>query len=177
VSYAPHLGLILLRFYVLSLTQQGLHLWLQSSPQGGKFYQSDVFVMLDFRIPFSASMLLHADSTESEKRLLRYECPIALPQHETSPSLVYHTYDEPHDDTESMYTWQYNLADYCHLHNLSGPSNSEFCMQAVSQVYHCVYMHTLLKKEHLPGIQVMPSPEYPFVFLHIEKAGGTSLRR
>jgi hypothetical protein len=40
------------------------------------------------------------------------------------------------------------------------------------QVYQAVTLQNMM----LPPIQILPTPQRPFVFIHIEKSAGTTLR-
>lgn len=152
-------------------------MWVQSSPEGGKFEHSDVFVALDFRIPFQATMLLREDEKldgHGALDLFEYKCAVSMGSpEEGSIDLMYHTYDAP-PDADSIYTWQFAMADYCRDQNLHSAAD---CLRAISQIYHCMHIRNRLHREGLPAIQELPEPERPFVFLHVEKVGGTSLRR
>lgn len=121
-------------------------------------------------------MLLHEPGSDVAEAF-HYQCPIMLPSlnNQSSLEFVYHTYDKP-DDSDSLFAWQYEVADFCRSHSLLGKSSGQ-CMKSVSQIYHCMHIHNSLRNNYLPQIQYVPTPEYPFIFLHIEKAGGTSLRR
>ena len=64
-------------------------------------------------------------------------------------------------------------ADFCALHRLTHVA----CGYLAAHLSSVVYKDLLASSLGLPAVQHMPTPQDPFVFLHIEKTAGTAFRR
>eukprot|EP01034_Spumella_vulgaris_P021621 gene21621-27660_t len=112
-----------------------LHFWVQISSLGGKVRNSDVFHILDCRLPDGGHSVLNGLGEPTEYSVFVHKnCPNAF--HIGRVSLANHA-------SVSKQLW---------------------------------FEHLLAEEEGLPAVQRMPSPTSPFVFLHIEKTGGTTMR-
>ena len=64
-------------------------------------------------------------------------------------------------------------ADFCAQHRLTHVA----CGYLAAHLSSVVYKDILASALGLPAVQHMPTPQDPFVFLHIEKTAGTAFRR
>lgn len=142
-------------------------MWVQFSPDGGIFEHSDSFHVLDFRVPFH-SFLMGAGSSGT------HQCFVSLSRarHEISLEVMYTLPELADNELDRMQQWQFSTTDFCSAYNLEPAA----CILALSQLSNCMYMKIEAAKETLPIVQYAPTPIRPFVFLHVEKVGGTSLR-
>jgi hypothetical protein len=67
---------------------------------------------------------------------------------------------------------QRTVTDYCTLRRFTHLS----CARFMAQISAHAYKLLLARRANLPDIQYMPTPQQPFVFLHIEKTAGTTIR-
>ena len=81
-----------------------------------------------------------------------------------------HSIDTP---LTTPHTLQRATADFCALHRLSPLA----CGHLAAHLSATVHRDLLAASLGLPAVQHQPSPQQPFVFLHIEKTAGTALRR
>ena len=68
---------------------------------------------------------------------------------------------------------QHTIADLCRYHAVDEAQ----CAKLALYAFNLAAPHAALMASRLPSPQLLPSPERPFVFLHLEKCAGTSLRR
>lgn len=142
----------------LSQEELVVHLWYQLSEEGGKIQDSDCFVPLLLLAPNYG--MLGSEETREE--------------HQTAVECVVHN-----GDSEILFSFtpsyrtalQHATADFCRVYSLM---SSLACHRAAHQIAKCI--QATRSSPHLPRIQEHPSPRDPFVFLHLEKVGGTSLR-
>jgi hypothetical protein len=73
---------------------------------------------------------------------------------------------------DGTYDLQIKLPQYCENNGL----REHNCAALVRRLFRNVYQRKRSQIEGLPAVQDLPSPYNPFVFLHIEKTGGTTLR-
>jgi len=70
------------------------------------------------------------------------------------------------------YSLQRITADFCASHRLTHVA----CGYLAAHLSSVVYKDILASSLGLPAVQHMPTPQNPFVFLHIEKTAGSALR-
>ncbi len=73
----------------------------------------------------------------------------------------------------SRYSLQRRTTDFCRLEARLTERN---CARFLLEVHRRIAVADLIAAKQLPAIQRLPSPSSPFVFLHIEKTGGTTMR-
>ena len=95
--------------------------------------------------------------------------PILLANQEVCASRTPQTVNEPLTHPHSL---QRVTADFCAQHRLTHVACGYLAAHLSSVVYKDILASTL----GLPAIQHMPTPQDPFVFLHIEKTAGSALR-
>jgi len=71
-----------------------------------------------------------------------------------------------------IFPFQFAIADFCRLHNFE----TVHCSVLTRFISQRVYRVKLSTERGLPPVQRIPTPSRPFVFLHVEKTAGTSLR-
>ena len=131
-----------------------IHLWYQISESGGKIKDSDVYVPITLNAPHY-NVYIFASGNKIPR--VSIDCPV---------------------DSGFIFSFtptyraslQHATADFCQRHRLLETS----CYQAVYQISKCIKER--VTDWELPNIQSMPTPQDPFVFIHFEKVGGTSLR-
>jgi hypothetical protein len=147
-----------------------LHLWAQTSEFGGKIAGSDVFFQLDMRVSpvdggFSTLDALNLSSTESRcAKMLNLSVNVTDMEGD-HPELLSIRWTSP----QSI---QRGIADFCFSHRLDKNS----CGTLSAHVANTAYKIKLADKFNLPEMQLVPTPQNPFIFVHIEKTGGTTLR-
>jgi hypothetical protein len=72
----------------------------------------------------------------------------------------------------NIYELQYNIPKICREYKFT----PILCGEFNSKIQNIVYLNKLIRDNNLPSIQYLPKRERPFVFLHIEKTAGTTLR-
>ena len=92
-----------------------------------------------------------------------------LANQEVCASRTSQTVNEP---LTHPYSLQRITADFCALHRLTHVACGYLAAHFSSVVYKDILTSTL----GLPAVQHMPTPQDPFVFLHIEKTAGSALR-
>lgn len=154
----------------LHITQEELviHMWYQVSDKGGKIKGSDVYVPVSLKLADSGLLFPKSGQLHSQALMQTpLECMVHLDQ--TSPGHVVIFSFSPTYRT----SLQHATADFCQGYQLSHTS----CYHAMHQVYKCVRESGIYTKmSEFPRIQQMPNPQNPFVFIHFEKVGGSSLR-
>ena len=95
--------------------------------------------------------------------------PMLLANQEVCASRTSQTVNEP---LTHPYSLQRITADFCALHRLTHVACGYLAAHFSSVVYKDILTSTL----GLPAVQHMPTPQDPFVFLHIEKTAGSALR-
>ncbi len=73
---------------------------------------------------------------------------------------------------ETGYELHSLIPNFCNINNI----RLNNCVSLARRIYRYGFQRMLGYEEMLPVVQDMPSPQNPFVFLHIEKTGGTTLR-
>jgi hypothetical protein len=150
---------------------QGVHLWIQSSPMGAKLRGSDAFVSLDHRVPDGGWLLsqymeeILGSPVPNPCNLQHMRVVVEVPD----PNIGF---EESLLSMQSPYAFQRDLADLCVKKQLS----RELCGLIVRRVASTLHSCTVSTSLGLPMIQHHPTPDNPFVFMHIEKTGGTTLR-
>jgi hypothetical protein len=174
-NYYAHLKL------VVTHPVHRLHVWLQATPSGGKFKWSDSYVSLDTRIDETAGFKIHSDA-------IGYSIEISL-QYLDSDTLdwnncddvysnkCHNTFDQSHSINKELfvatrYTIQHFTSYICKEYRLNFIKCSMISTSILIQVYQAVTLQNMM----LPPIQILPTPQRPFVFIHIEKSAGTTLR-
>ena len=145
----------------VDLTQEELvvHLWYQVSEKGGKVKGSDCYVPLNLNLPNSGLIFPAMRGSRPETSI---ECAVHVEGGQRTLLFAY---------TPTYRTsLQHATADFCRGYAFTDTE----CYQAVHEISQCV--HARATDAELPNIQISPTPQDPFVFLHFEKVGGTSLR-
>ena len=151
---------------------QSLHVWMQATPQSGKLLGSDTFVALDLRVP-DGGWLLSQHQEHSGFRVAPSPC-----NGEDSVSVII---VGPTGESErvvsfsllSPWDFQRDVSSLCRIEGL----DPETCSKIVSSVTARLEQCRLSSALGLPPVQnEEPSRSSPFIFLHIEKTGGTTLR-
>jgi hypothetical protein len=139
------------------------HLWLQSSPTGGKIADSDCFLMIDTRIGNDGGLSIHHQAAGSVLTV-----PVSLLEkiRMSHPTFPRHHY------LSTQLSLQRYTADLCKLASL----NVVDCCRATALLTQSVFDDLQIAGSRLPLIQSLPTPKTPFLFLHIEKTAGTTLR-
>lgn len=148
------------------------HMWLQTSPdtiqshtkrRAGRLKGSDTYIMIDTRLGSDGGLFIHQEAVGTilpiPMKLLariREHVPDFPPQHYLS----------------TPYSLQRYTADVCSLVKMSEVE----CVYAAETLTRAAYQGLLAVRGGLPSVQVLPTPAQPFVFLHIEKTAGTTLR-
>jgi hypothetical protein len=144
-----------------------VHSWGQVSPHGGKIKGSESYLTIDLKArnfisrgsPDIALGIgpncqdLSADLVCRVGKLKLWLCVGAI-----SP------------DSSFEISLQPIVKELCLLHNLS-------CSLLSSALSHCVYKRVLEARLSLPSPQYLPTVSAPFVFLHLEKTAGTTIRK
>ena len=159
-----------LRFEV-SAPLQSLHIWLQATPQGGKLLGSDTFVALDLRVP-EGGWLLSQHREHSGLTVGRSPCGgeesmsvnIVGPSGQNERVLFF--------SLLSPWDFQRDVSTQCLSESLTPQTCARIVAAVAARLEQCHLSTTL----GLPSVQQEPSHSSPFVFLHIEKTGGTTLR-
>ncbi len=135
-----------------------LHFWVEVASFGGKFQNSDVYHIIDCSMPNGGFTVLNSARTMDftvvvdENVVNSTSIPIRL---------------------HGKYSFQIQITDICKTHYLF---NASGCGVFIAKVARQILFDHLLAKVGLPSVQHMPSAKEPFVFLHIEKTGGTTIR-
>jgi hypothetical protein len=151
-----------------------LHCWLQSSPVTigeGKLLGSDNYVIINAHLedgglrlwqypPPSIALDFELQLVDGSMHVIAIPPLIEIgDRHPITCSFRYqHT-----DDSLGLQKYMHSL---CREHDLS----SEACMNINKVVALDIY------SKQYPAVQRLPTPANPFVFLHIEKTAGTTLR-
>ena len=185
-------------FLHMSLPQQGLHIWAQSSSTGGKLRNSDVYAVLDCRLP-EAGFALHRnvvghtviyDMSIGENCLLMNSTSNSSSSgsdnHRRNQVIFYstHKYGRSQWNCHSLRSVRFNYfmhsllslqrytTDFCQIQVLSGQN----CIEFIGVLYQHLYRILSQESLQLPTVQYTPTVKNPFFFLHIEKTAGTTLR-
>ena len=151
----------------LHITQEEvvIHMWYQISERGGKIRGSDCYVPLNLNLPNFGLILPEIRNKARGKQI---ECSVrVVDEHAVQtehPELIF-----AHSPTYRT-SLQHATADFCRLYGLKVTT----CYHAAMQISSCVRAKST--DAELPNIQLLPTAQDPFVFLHFEKVGGTSLR-
>jgi hypothetical protein len=143
------------------------HSWGQVSPHGGKIKGSDSYLTIDM----GASDLISRASpevaltigTDCPGRNTTLICRVEGLELSLCVGVI---------SLESSFeiSLQPIVTELCSLHNLSCPLLS-------SLLSHCVHKRIMETHMSLPHPQYLPTPSAPFVFLHLEKTAGTTIRK
>ncbi len=159
-----------------------LRFWAQISPEGGKLRGSDTFVVVDCRLenggfeqgdvqrPAHLALRVGEDCRVNDRRTTQIVSIGA--QTKTAPCSVSRLVSFS-DLSTSRRSVQRRATSFC----LSGALLTDrSCGLFLAELQRRKLLSRLAAKHSLPAVQLMPSPSSPFVFLHIEKTGGTTLR-
>jgi hypothetical protein len=184
---------------------QILHMWIQAFPEGGKFEQSDLLLPLDCRLTSACgSFLLQSlgdDSQPSSISPMRLpRIPLKISRGCSSPSSSYKSslvsfssYDTDEansniscesvrklffsvgsDNHPLLLPFSHSaLYSFCRVNDLQ----VESCRSFVLKLFNLLSRHLVVDSLNLPAIQFLPNPQNPLVFLHVDKTGGTTLRK
>jgi hypothetical protein len=162
-----------------------LHFWAQTSVGGGKIQGSDTFVALDARQGITAGLSVHQEAINRNIRL-RYRKP-SHPQHHLSDVDIASGSDsrtpaaataevEVSEDiiiaVTSKYSLQRFISDFCRTRAVEDVD----CGDLASSISLVAHKLVLSRQFKLPEVQNLPKPTNPFIFVHVEKTGGTTLR-
>lgn len=201
LNYYAHINLIIHESYSQIFL---LHFWLQTSSQTrdqnqhfahssgdsqggsaldalGKLTGSDVYIALDTRIDSSAGFSIH---TKSIGQQIGFQLPFSktVDTNQASNSQSNGRNNDSSNDNgllkaslyiSSRFSLQRYTTQLCRKYNLSemacGHVSLHMSQHAARSIDRAIYAS-------LPAKQLIPSPSHPFVFLHIEKSAGTTLR-
>jgi hypothetical protein len=144
--------------FPVTLQELVIHAWFQVSEEGGKIRDSDCFVPVSLALPNSG--LIFSDPKLDPQTSI--ECLVK--EKSTKKTRIF-SYTPTYRSS-----FQHATADFCRGYGLIGSS----CYHTAYQLSQCI--HDRATHPKLPNIQLSPTPHDPFVFLHFEKVGGTSLR-
>ena len=176
--------------------RQGLHVWAQVSKTGGKIRNSDIYVVLDCRLP-EAGFRLHSDvvgrNVEFEL-LINEQCVLNESSSSVTASSAQvlafptHKFKESAASPEwlcqksrrvlfsrymnSRLSFQRYTADFCLIQSITASNCIEFIVALQRHLLQSFQAETL----RLPPVQVAPSVKNPFFFMHVEKTAGSTLR-
>lgn len=165
-----------------------LHFWIQASPEGGKFRHSDVYFAVDCSLPnggFDALNAVLAGASNSSY-------PVTAVMVDTSiidtlsncsdNSSIESCHPSTHrrmssnstlrDGHSNLYALQQSIVRKCRSLAVS----SFNCGRATAEIFRSLIIKHHIAEATLPEIQHFPTPTNLFVFLHIEKTGGTTVR-
>eukprot|EP01038_Epipyxis_sp_PR26KG_P007909 gene7909-10736_t len=70
------------------------------------------------------------------------------------------------------YSIQKYVRDFCHNHSLV----TNNCLSFNKELMRSLYLKKLSRSYRIPDVQIIPTTYNPFVFIHTEKTGGSTLR-
>lgn len=165
-----------------------IHAWIQSSskPFRGILRHSDDYFMIDCRLNDGGISLFQSLShiqvnvsiASGKKHLDHRESSINSSFESPDPKqlfiepILYRFYYKQSSIQPSKFAFQRYIHSYCRDSQLSRMG----CLSLVTQISKYLYLRQLHRELSLPEIQYKPSKMNPFVFLHIEKTAGTTLR-
>jgi hypothetical protein len=141
------------------------HMWLQASQLGGKIKGSDVYVMIDTRLGPDGGLFVHQDIVG---QMLIIPPEVLAMARSRNPGIII----PGHHLMSTQYSLQRQTSDICMLVQFS----VEDCGYVAENLTRAAYRQVLISKFKLPNIQALPSRKAPFVFIHVEKTAGTTLR-
>jgi hypothetical protein len=149
-----------------------IHSYGQISQHGGKIRDSDNYISIDLRVRDQISRVMPQIKLELGNEL---NCPSSN-FHQLLCSIQGNEFKlcvgEILPDSSFEISLQPIVKKLCR----SISNDTSFCSFLSSSLSHCVYKRVLETQLSLPHPQYQPIPTKPFVFLHIEKTAGTSIR-
>ena len=141
--------------------------WAQLTLQGGKLKDSNNFISLDFRMrSFYSRLLPSIELNVGDCKPINLICeiesikvPLCI-NNITNKSII-------------EFSIQQISNKLCSQSNLNHIS----CPIIISKISNCVHKRVMETQLNLPTPQYLPSPESPFIFLHIEKTAGSTTRK
>jgi hypothetical protein len=150
---------------------------------------SDVYVTLDFSLSASGLVMHYGSVGLTVQENI---CVTVLDSVEVGASTRPDTRESPSSSSPSSpslpssssyntsirgtlshpYSLQRLAADFCASHRMTSAS----CGRLITKLSVSLHKRTLAEVLGLPSVQYMPSPQDPYLFLHIEKNAGTALR-
>lgn len=181
-------------FLTMEAPVQALHVWAQATSSGAKLRHSDVYVVLDCRLP-EAGFALHREIVGSDisfEVTLSEDCVPSnvraagglgalRAQVLTYPTSKFGTTKQScrtsrrllfQNKMHSRLSLQRFTADFCWLHALTAAN----CVDFITHLQQHILRVRAAAARGLPPVQHEPSPVNPFHFLHIEKTAGSTLR-
>jgi len=150
---------------------QELMLWLQATSTGGRLVGSECVVAIDARLPACGLLppLLHL---RKEDAIVALWVTQEAGNWSAKVKRGLHVHATHHIVATSGLALQRQMPAMCAAHDIPSPVCAEVASGVTSHI------HQLLLATHLqvPKVQLLPSPRHPFVFLHVEKTAGTTLR-
>lgn len=150
-------------FITVSSPIQYLHFWVQASSVAGKFQGSDGYAVLDMRLE-NGGMYIHTHFLHRSVTVAYY-----LPYNAT---LGYQKRLYTKFYVHNRFSIQRKVTQICQRHGLV-PLD---CCSVMAQVSNYLYKLKLMEDIGLPRVQYIPTVRRPFVFVHVEKCAGSSLR-
>jgi hypothetical protein len=136
-----------------------LHFWVQTATTGGKFQNSDVYQVIDCRMPDGGFEVLNSARNK--------EFLVTVDERVSNFTFI------PFRLQFEKYSFQLQITDICLTHDFFGLSG---CGIFAAKVARQIWFENLLVKSGMPSVQHVPTVTEPFIFLHIEKTGGTTIR-
>jgi hypothetical protein len=185
---------------------QVLHLWTQAFLEGGKFEGSDILLPLDCRLSSSCGSFLLQSSWDASPLFslplipmkISSRCSLSSSSSSSDKSsafslVSFSSYDK--EETNSRFSCESvkkvlfsigsdnhpllfpfshsSLFSFCKLNDLE----VESCRSFVLKLFNLLSRQLVVDSFNLPAIQFLPSSHNPMVFLHVDKTGGTTLRK
>jgi hypothetical protein len=152
-----------------------MHFWVQLTMDGGKIEGTDTYMPLDIRLPEVGWYVHNQFINETITMMLdmsdlRKVFPAGILGQDMTkpiPLRVFVNYPNQHRFSIQLYIPKF-CAEMGYSHHL--------CAILTWKMYRYLHFLTLNKEKNLPKVQSIPSPTNPFVFLHVEKTGGTTIR-
>jgi hypothetical protein len=149
--------MVKITFIIISPLVQ-LHMWLESRQNDKVIQGSDLFLALDARLPDGGLYLQESAGIFAVEPVFQI-----IENNEIFEFTVNFSTNIPFQKYIKMICRVYKLA-------------SMDCAKLFGFVLHVAYQKLLITSVTFPSVQIMPTPSNPFVFLHIEKTGGTTMR-
>jgi hypothetical protein len=147
------------------------HAWIQTSPRGMKIRGSNVYFVLDARVSDSAGF----DVVYSGKLLTKAvrQSLISIDLGSLGISQDPLQIDFSTADILPHHIVQRSIREYAEKRFL----RLDVTLDIVDLVARTLFQYVWSNEHSFPAIQYMPSPKSPFVFFHIDKCAGTSIRK
>lgn len=155
----------------MNKSSEVLHFWVQAFSTGAKFKGSDIILPVDCSLQncgyTNTHKLIESDTMIDLTEILDGD---SLLQSE-SPRMINLREDLSLQDGWTEFGFNF-LFDTCKSFHLT----INYCERIAFKLFYRLQNQSLLKRRQLPPIQYVPTPNNPFVFLHVDKCGGTTIR-